>query len=1182
MGTNHDPSFIPAPVVSPGHLESLEPRLMLSVTLGGTNISHTFQTAAGTNVTAILQGPGTATLNFTEPDATSGDLVSIVTEGTTLLSSLIVRSGGPIEIETLTVNDSLNQLVAPLVDVTGDVVIEDLVRFVQLRNMASDAQQSFTIGGLEAGDEAPPVPVTATVLLGQVQDLTFSSAVGLNLLRATAWLDRDAPEEGDPVADVVTAPYINILQVLGGVGVEGDFEADLALSGEGSPFRLALNSAFIRGDLRDAAWTFDGDVDADGTVDATPDVGQVLVFGETRNVAITIGEAPEGVVRRMPYLRLGDVGETTIDSAVGIGTLFVTRWMDAVAGEDPGTTVDVVVDAISAPSINHLLAIGAGPATPGDFQADLNLTGAGNPFGLALNVATIYGSLTDAVWTFDGDADDDGTPESAPRLGSLHVLRNTRSFQLNVGDSPEGTLQRGMVLRLGDVADSAIDSGQGIQLLFVTRWLDAIPDTDPAVDAIDDVITAPWIGTLFVLGGVGISGDFEADLNVSGAGSPFRSALANVLVRGNVVASSWVLDGDLDGDGTIDALPDLGALTILGDTRGFLLSIGGAPDGTALRRNPVIRLGTVAESRIESQAGLSMLMVNNWLDADNDGTDEVEDAVIAPWIGTLYVLGTPATDVSNNFEADLNLSGAGSPFRSALSAGVVRGNVVNAEWTFIGDVDGDGTVEAIPDLGSLVVLGDTDNFGLTIGEAPANTPFRRNPVLRFRDMSNTRVVSSPGILSLVARRWLDANPTTGADTGEDLLEAPFVNQLFTLGTPDAPGDFQADVDLSGDGRLLAGNRRLGSGYISGNLTDSTFDVDGHATSLNVLGLVDRTTMNINGNATIIRFRDLGANGDITVAGDGFVVTGQPLGVNAPASDTDAGTVNIGGNARVLTSGQFLTFGTAPAGTFNTLYAAPTLTSQSLSFQELLGYDLLGADWTYNVSSPFDPSVNTMTVSVSPELIEVIDNIGRNTGQTYDVARVTQVFAGGTITSDWATDAVATRLVTWQTSNTQGVSNGLLADLNGVPIAPAQLDLGRTYTAQRPLEGEWQQTVGLTGGLSTLEITSGTVSTTLTVLGYEQVTVPVGQFLAIKYQSRIVMNGVVQGEVVIEENDPETDEDDVTINVTRPFQVVLNETGWAVPGVGVVQATTSRTFVVTGGGSSTQTLTRQLADVVLPD
>ena len=95
-----------------------------------------------------------------------------------------------------------------------------------------------------------------------------------------------------------------------------------------------------------------------------------------------------------------------------------------------------------------------------------------------------------------------------------------------------------VAITLGKVTNLAINSSTPIASLSMIDW----SDTNAA-----DVVTAPWIGTLNVVGSKtdATLGDFEANLNLTGVSAPKGVTLAKFTAKKDLASSNWNIVGNV-------------------------------------------------------------------------------------------------------------------------------------------------------------------------------------------------------------------------------------------------------------------------------------------------------------------------------------------------------------------------------------------------------------------------------------------------------------------------------------------------------------------------------------------------------------------------------------------------------------------------------------------------------------
>ena len=164
--------------------------------------SYTFFATDGTRTTISLQGPGTATLDFsssqliTLPTAPTGtpvpgrQLSAITTDGTTLASNLLISTSLRSQVVfagSITTDAPIGVISAPTTNLTGPLSLPQGARQI---NLLSANGGSITIGD---GGNGP-----VSLLLGQVSNETISSAVPISQLsvRQDAGMTLTAPSVG--------------------------------------------------------------------------------------------------------------------------------------------------------------------------------------------------------------------------------------------------------------------------------------------------------------------------------------------------------------------------------------------------------------------------------------------------------------------------------------------------------------------------------------------------------------------------------------------------------------------------------------------------------------------------------------------------------------------------------------------------------------------------------------------------------------------------------------------------------------------------------------------------------------------------------------------------------------------------------------------------------------------------
>lgn len=392
-----------------------------------------------------------------------------------------------------------------------------------------------------------------------------------------------------------------------------------------------------------------------------------------------------------------------------------------------------------------------------------------------------------------------------------------------------------------------------------------------------------------------------------------------------------------------------------------------------------------------------------------------------------------------------------------------------------------------------------------------------------------RIIADGAIISLQSA----ISSLVAVQFGTGQLTAPSLGTLTIKGDTklQAAADFNADLELSGQD-VPANKLTLTTVNISGTLR-GTINVHGNAGTLNIAAI--RGELNIDGNAKSI-------------------VVKEALQLIQGAAD-ETGLVHVQGTAKIKGSSGSLSFSTA------TLF-----TGQSAAYrvEDLRRYDRIGSQWNYDASldatariSGLDPIRNrgTGTATITSVNDPVIDGgfCAEVTGSVNDGEAVP------TLTYCYSSDENGTHYN--GLSFGDGIFGAQFTFTTSPIIAPALLESGRLSKATSPFEG----TVTSGEAVGTL---TGTAAVSLKSVGLEQISVPAGQFLAVKLE----FTTTITGRAEITHDEVGTLRGSVT--------ATIKQTVWAVPNVGIVMAVTNASLSVSAGrfGSasvslkSTQTLT----------
>jgi len=319
----------------------------------------------------------------------------------------------------------------------------------------------------------------------------------------------------------VTLKNITARGPLGGIAIKGiDVAGTVHVQGQ-------LGSATVGNMLAGSSLTVDG-----------PEVSGALAFSSITDASMMFG----GGVKTFTAGAWLDTGVADVLSAPWIGSFTISGRRD-----DPRTK-----------TVNEALR--------GDMQADLDLSGAGAPRGMALGTFKVAGLVDGSIAVAAGGIGAvtvgrwvaAATGVEAGWLNSLTTAADRRDAAVN-GDWQVGltltglAAPKGVVLGsakvAGAVRDCPMTFGGGVKAFAAAAWLDT---------GVADVLSAPWIGS-FTIGGrrddpstktvnEALRGDMQADLDLSGAGAPKGLTLGTFKVTGLVDGSAAVAAG---GIGTI-------------------------------------------------------------------------------------------------------------------------------------------------------------------------------------------------------------------------------------------------------------------------------------------------------------------------------------------------------------------------------------------------------------------------------------------------------------------------------------------------------------------------------------------------------------------------------------------------------------------------------------------------------
>ena len=340
----------------------------------GNGTRATYTDANGRSVTITLVGGGTGVVSVVgngDVTGTAASSVTVATTGTTAHSRLAVVSSGSkaTEIDGIAVAGSLAALVAPTVDLDGDLTVTGTIGSVLLAGASGG--HTLSVQGTGA---------VGSLRLGTVADLTVDTAEPLATLYATAWTNATD-------SAVVTAPSISSLIV------PGTFAAGVAVgTGTGVPLRTVR----VGGALSGGTWTVAGGVNSI-TAGSTDAAWSATVTGAVNSVAVNGAASGSLTAASVGALRVrGDLTNATVKlTAAGTDVRSLT-----VGGSITGSTIAAAgsVGAVRARAmLDSTLTAGVASTVTGlpTSAADFATTASIASFtltGLPANAASFAGS----------------------------------------------------------------------------------------------------------------------------------------------------------------------------------------------------------------------------------------------------------------------------------------------------------------------------------------------------------------------------------------------------------------------------------------------------------------------------------------------------------------------------------------------------------------------------------------------------------------------------------------------------------------------------------------------------------------------------------------------------------------------------------------------------------------------
>lgn len=263
-----------------------------------------------------------------------------------------------------------------------------------------------------------------------------------------------------------------------------------------------------------------------------------------------------------------------------------------------------------------------------------------------------------------GGVDTNGFP-----LSSIVALTTDLTGPVAIGTSAYP--KAAVTLTFDQIKDASITSGMPVKSLTAIEWLDD--------DGTPDILTAPVVGTITIKGrkanakaGIpALRGDFQADLDLGGAGSVVKS-LGSLSVAG-------VMDGS--------------TVTVKGaDAKG--LSIG------------TFKAGYVDAVTIDAGGGVSSVSTSQWQSG----------GIEAQWVGSIKTKANSLLGGVGNFGADLTLAGAPVVLKKSTLGSVSIAGDLQANWDLQAGAVGTLAISGTVRKSVLRSAGDIKNIAIGASE----------------------------------------------------------------------------------------------------------------------------------------------------------------------------------------------------------------------------------------------------------------------------------------------------------------------------------------------------------------------------------------------------------------------------------------------------------------------------------
>jgi hypothetical protein len=229
------------------------------------------------------------------------------------------------------------------------------------------------------------------------------------------------------------------------------------------------------------------------------------------------------------------------------------------------------------------------------------------------------------------------------------------------------------------------------------------------------------------------------------------------------------------------------------------------------------------------------------------------------------------------------------------------------------------------------------------------------------------------------------------------------------------------------------------------------------------------------------------------------------------------------------------------------------------FEELLGYDTLGASWTYDsdfsysISMPgerySDSGTTTATVHVNNSKVTF------NGASCYEVSVSNP--SGSPYYTYWYPNADNQIWAGMTMGSSSSKFGYVINTTSAMPLEPA---MGRLYSDSQPFTGDIHLDLSVYGLTFTMTGFTGTATQSLKPIGYTDISVPYGDYKAIRSQYTRTLKGTYHYSSFDHSNGKTTDG-------TGKFTGTLTQTMWSFPGLGVVQVNSNMNVTISAMGYS---------------